>query len=128
MNEQRPPPTVYVYVPAASVASSTMTLGPLLLEPFERATFSELHFVKESLASVTPAPTVTVKLRVGLEAFNEPENVVVTVCAGAGGGGGGGGGAAAAATTTVGADAAVAEPAPFEAVTATRSVEPTSAV
>jgi hypothetical protein len=125
VNEQRPPPTVYVYVPAAMVESSVSTLGPFALAPFERLTLSELHFVKESFASASPAPTLTVKVRAGLPGFSEPENVTVWVLAGAGGGAGG---AAAAKTIAVCVDVAVAEPALFEAVTVTRSVEPTSAV
>jgi hypothetical protein len=67
---------------------------------------------------VVPAPTVTVKLREGVRALSEPEKVDVCV-AGCGGG-------EAAATATVAAEAAVAEPPLFDAVTATRSVEPTS--
>jgi hypothetical protein len=115
---------VYVYVPAARVASRVTTLGPFALAPFERPTLSELHFVKESFASAGPAPTVTLKARDGLPGFNEPENVAVCTV---GAGGGGGGGLAAAATTAVCVETAVVVPELFEAVTATRSVEPTSA-
>jgi hypothetical protein len=116
-----------VYVPAASVASRARTLGPFALAPFERPTLNELHFVKESFASARPAPTVTVKVRAGLPGLSEPENVRVCVLEGEGEGEGAGG-VEAGATTAVCVDTAVVEPALFEAMTAARSVEPTSAV
>src|SRR5213078_1097860 len=116
VKEQRPPVTVYVYVPEVRVASRTTTLGPLLLAPLERPRLSELHFEKESCASATPAPTVTLKVRAVLRALSEPEKVTVCVV-GAGAGAGAGIGATS-------ADTAVAKPALFDAVTATRSVEP----
>ena len=63
------------------------------------------------------------KLRLGFLALSDPVNVCVCIA-----GGEGGGGAGAETTIAVGADAALAEPAEFEAVTRTTSVEPTSAV
>jgi hypothetical protein len=60
------------------------------------------------------------KERVGFLALSEPLNVCVCVA--------GGGGAGAEATIALGRDAAVDDPAEFDAVTAATSVEPTSAV
>jgi MinD superfamily P-loop ATPase len=60
---------------------------------------------------------LTLKLRDGLRELSEPEKVEVCVV-----GGGGGAGV----TTLVAAELAVVEPPLFEAVTATRSVYPTS--
>ena len=121
-NEHFPPPTVYVYVPAASVAPSATALGPLAVAPFDSASVIEVHFVKESLADVTPEPIMMLKLRVGLPGLSEPEMVTVCVV-----GAGEGVGAGAADTGAVAAEAPVDDPALFAAVTVTRSVEPTSA-
>jgi len=67
---------------------------------------------------------VTLNVRVGLAGFSEDEKVsVCEVGAGAGGGGGG-----AAAMSPVCAETATVAPELFEAVTATRSVWPTSLV
>jgi hypothetical protein len=121
VNEHLPPATVYVYVPDARLAVRERTLGPFAAAPFEMPSDIDEHLVNDRLAEAPPAPTATLKLRVGLAGFRDPVNV--TVCAV---GAGGGAGAAAAATTAVAGEAVVDEPALFVAVTATRSVEPTS--
>ena len=84
--------------------------------------FNVLHRENDSCAFAVPAPTVMLKERVGFFGFSEPLDVCVCTAGGEGGGEG------AEATTAVGADAAVADPAVFEAVTAATSVDPTSAV
>ena len=75
--EQRPPATVYVYVPAVKEVSRVTTLGPAVVAPVETASVSELHFEKERAAFAVPEPTTTVNVRDGFFAFSEPENVVV---------------------------------------------------
>jgi hypothetical protein len=72
--------------------------------------------LNESRALATPLPTVTPKLRDGLFAFSEPENVCVVDRLGA------------VVTTLVAVALAVLAPPLFDAVTATRSVYPTSAL
>jgi hypothetical protein len=108
-------------VPATTVAFILTALGPLAAAPFERPRDIDEHFVKERLAEAAPEPTLTLKLRVGLPGLSDPVNVTVCVA------GVGGGAAGAAATRAVAAEAAVDDPALFVAVTAARSVEPTSA-
>jgi hypothetical protein len=114
-------------LPAATAETRLTTLGPVAVPtgaPLEAlsATLNLLHLEKESCAVAVPAPTVMLKLRLGFLALSEPLNVCVCIA------GGGGGGAGAEVTTPVGADEALADPAEFDAVTATTTVDPTSAV
>jgi len=134
-----------VYDPAARLESSTTTLGPIVLtdEPpgLTTANVSELHFEKESRASARPAPTVTVKVRLGLAGFSAPEKTSVCVVAtgpgdgdGVGDGIGLGDGLGDGDADGLGADPtgaeiaemAVVEPTPFATVTAIRKPKPES--
>jgi hypothetical protein len=103
-----------------------MTLGPFFDATgapllVARPSASELHRENDSFASATPEATVTENVLLGFFAFREPEKV--TVCVDGDGGGGGGAGEV---TTAEDAELAEVEAAAFVAMTATRSVEPTS--
>ena len=66
-------------MPAGSVTSRTTTLGPDVLAPVDRPSVRVLHFVKESCATASPDPTVTLNVRTGLAGLSEPEKVCVTL-------------------------------------------------
>jgi hypothetical protein len=96
-------------------------LGPVALAPLESASESELHLEKESAACAVPEPTFTVNVRNWFLALSEPENESVWLL-------GVGEDVTAAATVGVASEIDVAAPTAFDAVTATRIVEPTSPI
>jgi len=111
------PLTTQVYVPAeVSCAGRERTLAPApeaITDPFAARTdtVSEAHLLNDSAALAAPAPAVTLKLSDDVLAVRAPEKDVVLVPL---------------VTAAVAEEVAVDEPAPFEAVTATFTVAPTS--